>query len=193
MIFNEHFHLRGKHAWLSASKYQWVNYTTDRLREVFYNDLKKMRGTQLHAYAQMSIELGQKQMKSARTLNHYINDAIGFKMSAEKVLYYSDDIFGTPDAIGFKENHPEYPKGILRIFDLKTGDTPAKMTQLEIYAALFCLEYCKDPHEIGIDLRIYQLDKIEEFAPNPNDIKAIMDKIEDFADIIEQMREEYAE
>lgn len=191
MKFNEHFHLRGKHAWLSASKYQWVNYTPERLREVFNNDLKKAHGTRLHAFAQEAIELNQKQPKSPRTINKYINDAIGFRMSCEKVLHYSDDIFGTPDAIGFKDTHPEHPNGILRIFDLKTGDNPAKMTQLEVYAALFCLEYEKDPSVISIELRIYQLDKIEEFVPDPENIQFIMDKIEDFADLIEQFREEY--
>jgi hypothetical protein len=168
-----------------------VNYTPERLREVFNNDLKKAHGTRLHAFAQEAIELNQKQPKSGRTLNNYINDAIGFRMSAEKVLYYSDDIFGTPDAIGFKETHPDHPKGILRIFDLKTGDNPAKMTQLEVYAALFCLEYEKDPAEISIDLRIYQTDKVETLAPEPSNIQFIMDKIEDFADLIEQFREEY--
>jgi len=192
MIFNEHWHLRGKHAWLSASKYQWVNYTPERLREVFVNDQKKAMGTRLHEFAQMAIELGQKQPKSGRTLNNYINDAIGFRMSAEKVLYFSDDIFGTPDAIGFKETHPEFPNGILRIFDLKTGDNQAKMTQLEVYAALFCLEYEKDPEVIAIDLRIYQTNKVDELAPEPANIRFIMNKIEDFADLIEQWREEQA-
>ena len=33
---------------------------------------------------------------------------------------------------------------ILRIHDYKSGITPAKMDQLMIYAALFCLEYKKE-------------------------------------------------
>jgi len=105
------------------------------------------------------------------TLKLYINDAIGFKMSPEVVLYYSDRFFGTADTICFRNN-------FLRIHDLKTGDTPIKrMDQLEIYAALFCLEYKIKPGEIDIELRKYQNNEILTHNPTAEDILPIMDKI----------------
>ena len=50
------------------------------------------------------------------------------KMTPEQILYYSDNCFGTADAILFRNN-------FLRIHDLKTGKIPAHMEQLEIYAS----------------------------------------------------------
>ena len=100
----------------------------------------------------------------------YVNDAIGFKMDPEVILYYSDNCFGTADAISFRNNE-------LRIHDLKTGITPAKIEQLQIYAALFCLEYRVDPKQIYIELRIYQFDKVMYDNPSPEDIMTIMGKI----------------
>lgn len=184
MRFNPHYNLRGKHAWLSASKYQWLNYTPDRLREVFHNDRKKQLGTELHEFAQAAIKLGQKQPRGTRTINEYINDAIGYRMTPEVVLYYSDVIFGSADAVGFRHN-------VLRVYDLKTGDNPAKMAQLEIYAALWCLEYGYDPATIELDLRIYQNNEIDRFVPVPNNenIQHIMDKIVLFNKIIEEEME----
>ena len=102
----------------------------------------------MHLRAQC-IMLNQKLPKSKQTLNMYVNDAIGFKMTPEQILYYSDNCFGTADAILFRNN-------FLRIHDLKTGKIPAHMEQLEIYAALFCLEYKVKPADIEMELRIYQ-------------------------------------
>lgn len=79
-------------------------------------------------------------------------------MTPEQPLYFSDNCFGTADAISFRKNE-------LRIHDLKTGSTPANLKQLEIYAALFCLEYNKDPTSIKIVLRIYQNNEIFEEEP----------------------------
>lgn len=105
------------------------------------------------------------------TVKVYINDAIGFKMTPEQVLYYSDEIYGTTDAISFRDNY-------LRIYDLKTGARPAHMEQLEIYAALFCLEYKMKPRDIGIELRLYQeADNILVFKPTVEDIAPVMDQI----------------
>jgi hypothetical protein len=61
---------------------------------------------------------------------------------------------------------------LLRIHDLKTGVTPAKMPQLEIYAGLFCLEYSVNPLDIDIELRIYQNDEI--IVHEPQNIPEIM-------------------
>lgn len=66
---------------------------------------------------------------------------------------------------------------MLRIHDLKTGRTAVHMEQLEIYAALFCLEYKVKPAEIEMELRIYQNDEILYFNPEPEDISQIMNQI----------------
>ena len=183
MNFNKHYSLEGKHAFLGASKYHWVNYDNDKLAESFLKQQAALKGTVLHDFAAQCISLGQKLPKSQKTLNMYVNDAIGFKMQPEQVLYYSDNCFGTADAIIFRNN-------LLRIHDLKTGVTPAHMEQLEIYAALFCLEYNKKPGEIDMELRIYQNNEIVVHHPTADDILPIMDKIVTFDKIIEKLKME---
>lgn len=183
MNFNEHWNLEGKHAFLSASKYHWINYDDDRLISAFRNWKAKERGTRLHEFACEAIKLGVKLSYSKRTLNQYVNDAIGFGMTPELILYYSDNCFGTADSISFENN-------LLRIHDLKTGSSPASFHQLEIYAALFCLEYHFDPHDIDIVLRIYQSDDVLESSPDPDDIVSIMETIINFDRIVDGLREE---
>ena len=183
MNFNKHYSLEGKHAFLGASKYHWVNYDNDKLAESFLKQQAALKGTVLHDFAALCISLGQKLPNSQKTLNMYVNDAIGFKMQPEQVLFYSDNCFGTADSIIFRNN-------LLRIHDLKTGVTPAHMEQLEIYAALFCLEYNKKPGEIDMELRIYQNNEIVVHHPTADDILPIMDKIVTFDKIIEKLKME---
>lgn len=183
MNFNKHWELSGKHAFLSASQYHWINYDEERLISVFKNWKAKERGTRLHEFACEAIELGVKLSHSKRTLNQYVNDAIGFGMSPEVILYYSDNCFGTADTIKFDGQE-------LRIHDLKTGKTPASFHQLEIYAALFCLEYKVNPEDIDIVLRIYQLDDVLESVPEAIDIRNIMDIIVNFDKVLSGLREE---
>ena len=185
MNFNKHYDLVGKHAFLGASKYHWINYDEEKLILAFQNQLAVQRGTELHDFAKRAIELGVKLPKSQKTLNMYVNDAIGFKMTPEQPLYFSDNCFGTADAISFKN-------GFLRIHDLKSGVTPAHMEQLMIYAALFCLEYDMNPFEIEIELRIYQSDNVIIENPDPKDIRLIMDKIIYFDDRLSKIKEEGA-
>ena len=170
MKFNNHFDLEGLHAPFGASKSSWLRYDDDKAVEVYQNLKAKEMGTRLHAWAAETIKLGIKQPRSNKTIYAYINDAIGFKMQPEVVLFYSDYFFGTADAICFRNN-------FLRIHDLKTGVTPAKIEQLEIYAALFCLEYKIKPGEIEIELRLYQNDEVLIHKPTAEDILPIMDKI----------------
>ena len=170
MKWLKHSQLEGKHAFLSASGYSWLNYDRDKLATVFRNKLAKYMGTKYHAFAATAIELGQKLPRSPRTLNMYVNDAIGFRMDPEVLLYYSDDCFGTADTIAFRD-------GLLRIHDYKSGEIEAHMEQLLIYDALFCLEYDVSPFDIGIELRIYQNDDCQICVPDPNDIRAIMNLI----------------
>lgn len=181
MNFNKHLNISGKHAFLGASKYHWINYDDEKIIESYNKFQATLNGTILHDFAAQCITLGQKLPKSNKTLNMYVNDAIGFKMQPEQVLYYSDNCFGTADAISFRN-------GLLRIHDLKTGVTKAHMEQLEIYAALFCLEYNKKPSSIDMELRIYQNNEIIVHEPTVEDILPIMDKIMSFDKILEKMK-----
>ena len=170
MFFNNHTNLEGLHAPFGASKSSWLRYSDDKIIEV-YNNLKAVEiGTRLHEWAKQTIDLGIKQSRSKKTIYSYVNDAIGFNMSTEVVLFYSENFFGTADAISFRNN-------FLRIHDLKTGRRPVHMEQLEIYAALFCLEYKIKPGDIRMELRIYQNDEILVHEPTAEDILPIMDKI----------------
>ena len=152
MIFNKHFDIEGKHALLSPSQYHWLNYTEEKLVDRYYNWKAAERGTRIHALAAELIAEGIKLPRTNQTLNMYVNDGIGFKMQPEQPLKYSENCFGTADTIIFKNN-------LLRIHDLKTGVTPASMKQLEIYAALFCLEYNYKPTEIEMELISQSLKK----------------------------------
>ena len=160
MNFNKHSNLEGQHAFLSASKYHWINYDEEKLSAAYLKHLATLKGTELHDFACRCIKLSIKLPKTQNTLNLYVNDAIGYKMTPEQPLYYSDNCFGTADAISFRQN-------FLRIHDLKSGETPASMHQLEVYAALFCLEYHVNPEEIKIELRLYQANEIFGFLKNP--------------------------
>lgn len=183
MNFNKHFDLEGRHAFLSASKYHWVNYDNDKLIETYRKAMAVRRGTELHEFAAQAIKLGVKLRQSRKTLNMYVNDAIGYRMTPEQPLYYSRNCFGTADAICFRNN-------LLRIHDLKTGTSPTSMHQLEIYTALFCLEYDVDPNSIKVELRIYQCDEVVVHEPDPKDIMYIMRKIIDFDKQIEELESE---
>ena len=185
MNFNNHLNLEGQHAFLGASKYHWINYSEDKVVESYNKFLATLKGTTLHEFAAQCIKLGQKLPKSKKTLNNYINDAIGYKMIPEQVLYYSENCFGTADAICFRNR-------LLRIHDLKTGSIPAHMEQLEIYAALFCLEYKFKPSDIDIELRIYQHDEVLCHNPSVEEIVPIMDKIITFDKAINKVKEREA-
>ncbi len=183
MIFNKHSNLAGKHSFLSASKYHWINYDEDKLISAFRSSLAAEKGTRLHELAKELIELGIKLPRNKKTLNSFVNDAIGYKMEPEQILYYSDNAFGTADAISFKDN-------FLRIHDLKTGTTPTSMNQLLVYAAYFCLEYKYKPSDIQCELRIYQNDEVLVYTPAVDEIVPIMDKIIFFDKLINKVIEE---
>ena len=149
MQFNLHKNLEGLHAPFSPSQSSWLRYDDQKALEVYENRKASEMGTRLHAWAKETIDLGIKQPRSKKTIYAYVNDAIGFKMDTEVVLYYSDKFFGTADAISFRNN-------ILRIHDLKTGKNGKiedHMEQLEVYAALFCLKYKVKQIEIDMELR----------------------------------------
>lgn len=183
MNFNKHFALEGLHAFLSPSKYHWINYNDEKLLSAYSKHLASEHGIKLHEFASQAIKLGIKLPKSKKTINLYVNDAIGFKMTPEQPLYYSENCFGTADAISFS-------KDCLRIHDLKTGTSKASMSQLEVYAAIFCLEYRVNPNNIFIELRLYQSDEVLVHNPEPEHILYIMNKIIESDKLIEKMKSE---
>ena len=207
MIFNQHSDLEGRHAFLSPSKYSWLNYDQDKLEEAYKRQYATQIGTLLHDLAHRCIVNKIRLNKSDRhlvllnllengipqglintndilsTLVPFVNDALGFQMDSEVVLYYSDNAFGTTDAIAFKNN-------ILRIHDYKSGITPVHMDQLYVYAALFCLEYIVKPESIKIELRIYQSGEVIYDDPDPEVIRAIMNKIVDSDRFLRKHKEE---
>lgn len=182
MRWNKHLRLQGEHAFLSPSGYHWVNYSPQRLIEKWTAAQASAYGNAQHEYAQREIE-ARRHSAFPGTIGMYINDGIKYRMSCEQVLYYSENCFGTPDTISFSRN-------TLRIHDLKTGVVKGSVHQLEVYAALFCLEYNKDPFQIKIELRIYQADEVAVFDADPEDIAFIMDRIQEFDSIIDQQRRE---
>src|SRR5699024_4097658 len=161
----------------------WINYNEEKIADAYKKFLATQKGTVLHDFAAQCIKLGQKLPKSHKTLNMYVNDAIGYRMTPEQVLFYSENCFGTADAISFRNN-------LLRIHDLKTGQVPAHMEQLLVYSALFCLEYKKRPSEIDIELRIYQSDEVLYHNPTSEEIVPIIDKIITFDKIIAKLKNE---
>lgn len=183
MNFNRHSNLDGQHAFLGASKYHWINYDENKIVESYNSFLAAQKGTILHAFAADCIRLGQKLPRVQKTLNMYVNDAIGYKMTPEQVLYYTDNCFGTADSITFRD-------GLLRIHDLKTGVISGHVEQLEVYAALFCLEYRVKPSEIDMELRIYQDNQALIFIPTYEDISLIIDKMIAFDKIISRIKDQ---
>ena len=184
--WNSHYNLKDKHAILGASNYHWLNYDENRLRDAYGRMKMKERGTRMHALAAEHIELRIKMPDNDISFNRYVNDAIAFRMDPEVILYWSDFCFGTADAISFRKNK-------LRIHDLKTGAVPASMRQLEIYAAIFCLEYDVDVNDIDIELRIYQNDKIRIHKPEIDEIVPIMDRIITCSKLLDEWENGYHE
>lgn len=198
MIFNRHSELEGKHALLGASKHSWLNYDDDQLVKAYVSSFSPTIGTLVHEYAKDKIIFRQpmednrseknavllhllkngipQQVIPVETIFYnlmpYVNDAIGYKMTPELVLYYNDYSFGTADAISYSRN-------VLRIHDLKTGSTPASMDQLMIYAAWFFLEYKKEVNfqKSRVELRLYQNQEVIVHTPTNQEIAGIMDKV----------------
>lgn len=185
MRFNTHSNLAGTHAFLGASNYHWINYDDGKLDYAFTTAQAARRGVELHEFARNAIRLGIRLPDAPTTMNLYVNDAIGFHMTPEQVLFYSDNCYGTADTISFRQN-------MLRIHDLKSGVTRSSEKQLYVYAALFCLEYAFKPFEISTELRIYQNDEVRIYEGDPETILYIMDKIISFDKRIEALKLEQA-
>lgn len=183
MRFEKHSELEDRHAFFSPSSYAWIRYDDDKIEKMYMKHLAKVRGTREHAWAQETIELGFRMPEENRTMNMYVNDCIGWRMTPEVPLKYSEDCFGRADALGFRNN-------TLRVSDYKSGQIPSKMDQLKIYAALFCLEYDMDPFQIKIELRIYQTNNIVYLEPEGEEIFFMMRQIVGATKIVERIRRE---
>lgn len=208
ILWNDHHLLTGKHALMGGSNFHWLNWTNENFEERYYAHFSTDMGTSLHQLASDCIKSRTKLNKGDRhiidltlykagipssafdteailmNMIPFVNDAIGFHMDSEILLYYSPYCFGTADAIGFDERNR-----ILRIHDYKSGTTPAHIEQLMIYAALFCLEYHKHPKNFVTKLRIYQSMDIVEVVPEPAEIEAIMNIIITRSRQIDKFRE----
>ena len=206
MNWNQHRNLEGSHAFLSASKYNWLTKTNEEIVQSYTNSFAQAIGTLSHAFAADYIRFREKLKRSdSRTLKmdlmrkgipeyaidirsfyptvmQYVNDSIDYMMDPEVLLYYSDLCFGTADAI-------QVLNGVLRIHDLKTGSTTAKIEQLKIYAALFYLEYGQKPERLRTELRIYQSDDIIVHEPEVDEIREVMDAIVEKDRVLQKLKE----
>lgn len=213
MNFNKHSDLKGKHAFLSASSWRWLNDDNDALVRRLCSQYATSIGTILHEVAYNHIRHRVKMNKYDKknvllelmvngipgvvidsldfdnmfdNLMNYVNDGIGFKMEPEVILYYSPNCFGTADTISYSER-----ERILRIHDYKSGQTPAHMEQLMIYAALFCLEYRIKVVDLEqVELRIYQKNEILYHNPSADEILSVIDDIANKDEFITTLTEE---
>lgn len=208
MNFNKHLELKGKHALLSPSQPYWLEYSEEQLQQKFRSAYAQDIGTAMHELAEtlISNRIRLKKTDISVPIIHlvrlgipraafdmdflypnfmrYVNDAIGYRMTPEQILYYSNECFGTADAICFRDN-------ILRIHDYKSGVTRAKMEQLLVYAALFCLEYRTDPNSLKeVELRLYQNDEVICHKPTAEDILIVSDSIKVSSNVTQQLRME---
>ena len=182
MRFNKHSDLEGKHAFLSPSQYHWIRYDDQKLEARYWSYKAAARGTALHDFAKNAILLRIKLSKANATMSMYVSDALHYNMKTEQSLRYSDNCFGTADAISFRRN-------TLRIHDLKTGVGKTSFEQLRVYAAIFCLEYDINPNNIEMNFRIYQNGEVEIEDGDPNQILEIMEKIVYADEYIEKLKE----
>ena len=185
--WNNHRELEGTHAFLSASQYQWLNYTDEILVKRYNSHYAQDIGTLIHELAstliknRIKINKQDKHLIDVTLIRNYIpksaydanlilnvlvpfvNDAIFLRMDSEVLLFYDILCYGTTDTIKYAESQK-----VLRIHDLKTGVNPASFKQLIIYSALFYKEYKIDPFENTTILRLYQNLELEE-----NDIEKL--------------------
>ena len=123
MNWNTHSNLVGKHALFSPSGYHWLNYDMegeefpDLVFKKYKAQYATIIGSVLHEYAEKRIKYRLRMYKTEKNnvmmylldsgvpmsvidldsmydnLMHYVNDAIGFQMEPEIVLYYSENCF----------------------------------------------------------------------------------------------------
>lgn len=165
-----------------SHKVSGVRSLVSGVENYIYTKYKCGEDSKLAAYGMMLLrQVGYLPKEAFETAKYYINDAISFRMMVEQPLVYSEYFFGTADTISFRDN-------FLRIHDYKSGDRPANMDQVQIYAALFCLEYGIKPRDIDVELRIYQSGEISTCNPDAADIQDIMTRIISANRIVENLK-----
>lgn len=187
----------GAHAFLGASQHAWIN--TDNLEDIigrYNNSFAQSIGTITHSMAADCIRYHIKPKSSGKDMlirdlckgeiprdaydidalysntKNYIDDAIGYRMRPEQGLYYNPVFFGTADAIAYDDK-----RSVIRIHDLKTGQRPASMDQLRIYAALFCLEFNVLPEKTTFILNIYQNSDVIFDDTDPKELRSMIKEI----------------
>lgn len=207
MIWKDYSRLKDAHAFCGASNYRWRNYDAEKLIQSKINSYAKEIGTLLHKRAEHYILKPKKMIKSSKisiydyltidndipesaididrlfpNLMNYVNETISFGMDPEITLYFSDELFGKADAISWED-------GVLRISDLKTGDTPASFMQLENYATFFCLDYKIKPSQIKkLEFRIYQNNEVLFADPDPHILNPIIEQAIEFNKILSDFK-----
>ena len=206
MEWNRHPELQGQHTFLSPSKYSFLRKTDDELIASYYNSFATTVGTSTHAFAadcvklrhtlddgdwrHLEFELLRQKIPPEAfdigfifpTVMQYVNDCIRYSMDTEIGLMYSNLCGGTADAISYRRKK-------LRIHDLKTGTTPAKIDQLMGYAALFFLEYGVKPESTHTELRIYQSGDIFVCEPGSDELIDVMETIVHADSVLQNLKE----
>jgi hypothetical protein len=172
---NANVRLDGTHAFLSPSSPHWLNYTDEKLIERLRTTEAAAKGTRLHETAARLIDDGLHLMVTPQNKNiaQYVNDAIDFGLTAEQLVFYSFNCYGTADAIGFDED-----TNFLRVHDLKTGFSKTTEKQLYVYSGLFCHEYGYKPFDVVGELRIYQGDEVRCFDIDQQELSFVYDRIQ---------------
>ena len=187
MDWNNHWQYEGKHAILSPSGYHWHNYDVEKMERVMWNSYAKEDGTRLHNLASEMILYNIMPSDNENALNQFVIDALTMfdePMKSEQILIYSDNAFGTADAIYYDEK-----KHHLQVHDLKTGVSKPSFKQLYTYCALFCLEYGFKPEKMTFECRLYQLGAMAFDIPEGAQIREIMNKIVELDKAIVSVKE----
>lgn len=170
-----------EHAFLNPSSAKvWLGKDKDYLKRKLAAEEARFIGTKKHELAEWDIKLKMKRPDNNNSFNMYVNDAIGYMMDAEVKLEYSRWCWGTADALCFRD-------GVLRIHDLKTGETKTTMDQLIVYAALYCLIHDVNPADIAIELRIYQSGNVVVYCPSLDEMTHAMDYVESASKYLDQL------
>lgn len=210
MNYPEFSNLEGKHAFLAPSKHGWENKNIDELIGTYSRTWAQAIGTAVHDISRRHIKRHQKISNTDKkeiklqtieyydipeyavnrgvdfdmifeTAKIYVNDAIGYRLIPEQLLVYDKDIaFGTADTISPLDS--VFDRRFLRIHDLKTGVKEVDMSQLEKYAALFCLQFETEfkrrqmtVADLEMELVIYQMGEKIIHNPTVEDIAPLMD------------------
>lgn len=175
MNWNQHS-VKDEHAMFPPSQPAWLRYDEAKLRSRYETIDATKRGTLLHEHAANCIKMGTKLADYHQTLNMYVNDAIGYEMSPERLLMGSPHFYGTADSILFDDR-----TGTIRVHDYKSGVSKVYEDQVNLYIAYALLEYGDlygmTPEKCTMEGRIYQTNGVKIWNPDPEYIRWIMNVV----------------